>query len=73
MSSIALYIRLSREDIGNVNESESVKNQRDLLNKYVIDNFGVVKVLEFIDDGFSGTSFNRPAFNELIKAGGERD
>ncbi len=68
MSRIALYIRLSREDIGNDTESESVKNQRDLLNKYVVDNFGVTKVLEFIDDGVSGTSFDRPAFNELIKA-----
>ncbi len=63
---IAFYIRLSKE-IDKEKESESVSNQRDLLNKYAKDNFSKYKVLEFIDDGFSGTSFDRPAFKRLIK------
>ncbi len=68
MSNIALYIRLSKEDVKNEDESASVKNQRDLLSKFVIDKFGVFDFLEYVDDGFSGTSFDRPAFNRLIDA-----
>lgn len=61
---VALYIRLSKEDNAG-RESESVKNQRSMLQ-----NFSMKHKLnvfsEYVDDGFSGTSFNRPAFNQLI-------
>ncbi len=67
MNKIALYIRLS-VDKEKDSESESVKNQRDLLNKYINDNFQDKEVIEYVDEGFSGTSFDRPAFNALIKA-----
>ncbi len=61
---VGLYIRLSRDD-GNV-ESDSIVSQRSLLNQYVKENkYCVVK--EYVDDGFSGTNFDRPAFKQLMK------
>ncbi len=63
---VALYIRLSKEDDNKDNESESVINQRSLLHNFVtehrLDVFD-----EYIDDGVSGTTFNRPNFNRLIE------
>ena len=61
---VGLYIRLSRDD-GNV-ESDSIVSQRSLLNQYVKENNYVV-VDEYVDDGFSGTNFDRPAFKKMIK------
>ena len=59
----ALYIRLSQEDRNKKYESdsESIINQRDVLNKYCIDN-QIYVVDEYVDDGYSGTTFERPAF-----------
>jgi|GEM_PF-3350280 len=58
---IALYMRLSAED-DNAGESDSIKNQRDLLYDYLSlhEEFSGHKVLEFNDDGWSGTNFERP-------------
>ena len=61
---LGLYIRLSRDD-GNV-ESDSIVSQRSLLNQYVKENNYLV-VDEYVDDGFSGTNFDRPAFKRMIK------
>lgn len=61
----ACYIRLSRED-EDKNESESIGNQREFLSKYCIEH-GFANPYFFSDDGFSGTNFNRPAFQELMK------
>lgn len=58
--SAALYMRLSRED-GDKNESSSIENQRKFLRNYAADN-GFTVLDEYIDDGFSGTNFERPAF-----------
>ncbi len=61
---VGIYIRLSRDD-GNV-ESESIISQRSLLNQYVRENnYNVVE--EYVDDGFTGTNFNRPSFIRMIK------
>lgn len=64
-----LYIRLSDEDTqkdNNNNESESITNQRKVLKNYANDNnFNIIN--EYIDDGFTGLSFNRPGFNNLLK------
>ncbi|MEG2147390.1 MAG: recombinase family protein [Bacilli bacterium] len=62
--SVGIYIRLSRED-EKVGESESVTNQRSLLTKYVSEN-GYKLVGTYIDDGFSGTNFNRPDFKRML-------
>lgn len=61
----AIYIRLSKED-DKVGESESVTNQRSLLTKYVEEN-GYELVDTYIDDGFSGTNFNRPSFKRMLE------
>ena len=61
---VGLYIRLSRDD-GNI-ESDSIVSQRSLLNQYVKENNYIV-VDEYVDDGFSGTNFDRPSFKRMIK------
>ena len=62
---VGLYIRLSREDDKTL-ESESIKNQKSLLLQYVNDNHLNLYDI-YIDDGYSGTTFDRPSFNRLIK------
>ena len=62
---VALYMRLSKEDDNNENESESVTNQRNLLRNYT-DKNKLFVVDEYVDDGISGTSFDRPNFNRMI-------
>ena len=63
---VGLYIRLSRED-GDKEESSSVTNQREILKRYVSEqeNFFIVK--EYVDDGYTGTNFDRPKFKEMIE------
>ena len=61
-----LYIRLSREDCDKVLVSESIVNQKSLLLQYVKENNLDVYDI-YIDDGFSGTSFERPGFNKMIR------
>ena len=60
----ALYMRLSREDDGNA-ESASIATQRKLLRSYAGEN-GFAVAGEYIDDGWSGTSFDRPEFSRMI-------
>ena len=61
----ALYCRLSKDD-ELAGESNSIKNQKLILSKYAEDNkFQNIKF--FIDDGYSGTSFTRPAFMEMME------
>ena len=61
----ALYCRLSRDD-ELAGESNSIKNQKLILSKYAEDNkFQNVKF--FVDDGYSGTTFTRPAFMEMME------
>ena len=60
----ALYCRLSRDD-ELAGESNSIKNQKLILSKYAEDNkFQNIKF--FVDDGYSGTTFTRPAFMEMM-------
>ena len=60
----ALYLRLSKDDEG-AKESQSIKTQRDILQKYA-QMQGLVIVDEYSDDGYSGTNFDRPAFQRMI-------
>ena len=60
-----MYIRLSRED-GDKQESESISNQRKILQRYVKEN-NLNYIKEYVDDGISGTTFDRPSFNELLQ------
>ncbi len=59
-----LYFRLSQEDERH-GESASIENQRAILRKYATDN-GFVIHDEYIDDGFSGTTFERPGVQRLL-------
>lgn len=54
---IALYIRLSIEDIKV--ESLSIENQKKVLHRYAdtLDENGDMEILEFVDNGYSGTNF----------------
>ena len=61
----ALYCRLSRDD-ELAGESNSITNQKSILSKYAKDNnFQNIKF--FVDDGYSGTTFTRPAFMEIME------
>lgn len=60
----ALYCRLSRDD-EQLGESNSIKNQKSILSKYAESN-GFKNTEFFVDDGFSGTNFTRPAFMQIM-------
>lgn len=64
---LGIYLRLSDEDSLN-GESNSIINQRKLIYTYISNNddFLEYEVIEFVDDGYSGTNFNRPAIKELL-------
>ena len=63
---VAVYIRLSVQD-GDKAESNSVINQKELLNMYLEQNKELNVKEYYIDDGFSGTTFDRPAFKKMMK------
>ena len=60
----ALYCRLSRDD-GMEGDSNSVANQKKLLAKYAKEN-GFDNIKYYVDDGYTGTNFNRPDFQKLL-------
>jgi len=61
---VGMYIRLSRED-GDKQESESIGNQRKIIKRFLEEN-ELNLVDEYVDDGVSGTTFEREGFNRLI-------
>lgn len=61
---VGIYCRLSRED-GN-EESQSIQTQREILTEYVNKQQGWNIVDYYIDDGYSGTNFDRPDFKRLL-------
>lgn len=63
----AKYLRLSIED-GDKTESESIVNQSILIDNYMKSTSDMTIVETFKDDGFSGTDFNRPGFQAMMKA-----
>ena len=68
---VAMYLRLSESD-GDLEErgkkeSNSIENQRLLLQDFVLSRpelYG--ELIEYVDDGYTGTNFNRPAFQQMI-------
>lgn len=63
---MAIYIRLSREDMRGNNESESITNQRSIIEEHIArfddgDIYNVVR--EYVDDGYSGTTDDRRGFS----------
>lgn len=61
----ALYMRLSREDDKGI-ESTSIETQRKILRDYAHAN-GFLIYDEYVDDGYTGTNLDRPAFNRMLK------
>ena len=61
----ALYLRLSKDDEG-AGESASITTQRGILQDYA-KTHGLQVVDEYVDDGFSGTNYERPAFKRMIE------
>lgn len=64
-NNVCIYMRLSKED-GDKIESESITNQRKLLTRYAED-IGIQIKKEYVDDGYSGANFNRPAFKKMLE------
>ena len=68
---LAAYLRLSRED-GDITEgkeeSYSITNQRKLIEQYLLSHpdLAELEYTEYVDDGYTGTNFNRPAFQKMI-------
>lgn len=72
MKTVALYMRLSIED-AHEGESYSISNQRDLLYHYIREHreFDGCPILEFCDDGYSGTNFQRPNVQKMLSLAGK--
>ena len=71
---IAIYLRLSLEDVDKrtnkiKDESNSIASQRMLINRHLDQNPLLCDLprIEFCDDGFSGTNFDRPDFAKMIE------
>ena len=63
---IALYIRLSLEDAKT--DSMSISSQRSILREYAseLPEYTNAELMEFVDNGYSGANFERPAVQELL-------
>lgn len=69
MDKIAIYLRLSLEDADDKDESNSISSQRVMITDYIHHNseLSAMEVAEFCDDGYSGTSMNRPGMQKLLR------
>ena len=61
-----VYLRLSDED-GDNRESDSISNQRILIHSFLKSHPEIQVVKECVDDGYTGTNFNRPGFQEMLR------
>lgn len=62
----AVYLRLSNDDDDYKEESQSITNQRNYIMDYIRKKDEFIIIDEYIDDGFSGSSFERPGFKKMI-------
>lgn len=71
---LAIYLRLSLEDDmderSSKDESNSITSQREIILRFIRENeeFQDYKIIEFVDDGYSGTNFNRPNVQKMLSA-----
>lgn len=65
---VLAYLRLSNDDDDKTDESNSIKNQRLLIEHFVenCEEFREAEIMFFADDGYSGTDFERPDFKRMI-------
>ena len=64
---MAAYLRLSKEEFSNEKESNSITNQKLIIDNYLDKNKEYRLVDYYIDDGYSGTNFNRPEFQRMLQ------
>ncbi|MEF9840410.1 MAG: recombinase family protein [Lachnospiraceae bacterium] len=64
--SAGLYVRLSKDD-GDKKESDSIKNQKELIRNFKKTHPEIIIVEEYSDDGYSGVNFERPDFQRMIE------
>ena len=62
----AAYLRLSKEEFSNEKESNSITNQKLIIDNYLKEHKEYKLVDYYIDDGYSGTNFNRPEFQRML-------
>ena len=65
INKVAIYCRLSRED-GDSFESSSIQSQKEMLQDYALSHDWIIYDY-YVDDGYTGTSFDRPGFKRMIK------
>ena len=63
----AAYLRLSKEEYNNEKESNSIINQRQIIDNYVKEHKEYKLVDYYVDDGYSGTNFDRPEFQRMLE------
>ena len=68
---VAMYLRLSQDDEkydkGFKVESNSISNQRLQINDFIDKNEDMELIEEYVDDGYSGINFERPAFKKMME------
>lgn len=64
---VAAYLRLSKEEYSNEKESNSITNQKLIIDNYLKEHREYKLVDYYIDNGYSGTNFNRPEFQRMLK------
>ena len=64
---VAAYLRLSKEEYSNEKESNSITNQKLIIDNYLKEHREYKLVDYYIDDGYSGTNFDRPEFQRMLE------
>lgn len=64
--SAAVYLRLSSDD-GDRNESNSITNQKEMITRYITGMKDIKIYNYYIDDGYTGTDFNRPGYQKMLE------
>ena len=64
---VAAYLRLSKEEFSNEKESNSITNQKLIIDNYLKEHKEYKFVDYYIDDGYSGTNFDRPEFQRMLE------
>ena len=63
---VGAYTRLSRDD-GDKAESESIGSQKEIIRDFIQNKKDMAIIKEYVDDGYSGVSFERPGFKQMMK------
>ena len=63
---VGAYTRLSRDD-GDKAESESIGSQKEIIRDFIQNKKDMVIIKEYVDDGYSGVSFERPGFKQMME------